>query len=203
MKPEQDGWPSVIADGRRIGYTRASSPDDLSQQADALLGFQCVAVFHDDADSFKAPLNGLADAISHIRAGDALVVTSIDRIGRSLAHLVMVVVELKQRGAGLISLGDAGIDTTATGEAATLRVFDALAAFESALIRERTAIALNARRVKGITGGRHRTVTPELLAQAREHIESGRMPIRKVAEMLGVSKSSIHRALAANKSSET
>ncbi|WP_273660679.1 mercuric ion transporter MerT [Pseudomonas aeruginosa] len=99
--------------GARIGYARVSTPEqDISLQIDALERAGCSRIFQDVASGAKAERKGLDEALAYLRPGDTLVVWKIDRLGRSLAHLVAVVEDLRSRGIGFRSLTDPGMDTT-------------------------------------------------------------------------------------------
>ncbi|EPG6920444.1 recombinase family protein [Proteus mirabilis] len=125
--------------GARIGYARVSTPEqDMSLQIDALERAGCSRIFQDVASGAKAERKGLDEALAYLRPGDTLVVWKIDRLGRSLAHLVGVVEDLRSRGIGFRSLTDPGMDTTTASGALIFHIFGALAAFERELIRERT-----------------------------------------------------------------
>ncbi len=127
----------------RHGYARVSTPEqDMSLQIDALERAGCSRIFQDVASGAKAERKGLDEALAYLRPGDTLVVWKIDRLGRSLAHLVGVVEDLRSRGIGFRSLTDPGMDTTTASGALIFHIFGALAAFERELIRERTKAGL-------------------------------------------------------------
>ena len=121
-----------------VGYARVSTQDQtLAPQRDALAAAGCERVFTDTASGAQAGRPGLAEALDFLRPGDVLVVWRLDRLGRSLKHLIEVTTGLAERGIGFRSLTEQ-IDTTTPGGKLVLHVFGALAEFERELIRERT-----------------------------------------------------------------
>jgi DNA invertase Pin-like site-specific DNA recombinase len=133
-----------------IGYARVSTQDQKPElQLDALRGAGCVRVFEDRGVSgAKAERPGLAQALAHVREGDTLVIWKLDRLGRSLVHLIETVNDLERRGVGLRSLTEQ-IDTTTSGGRLIFHVFGALGQFERDLIRERTHTGLATPRPRG------------------------------------------------------
>ena len=121
----------------------STAEQNLALQRDALAGVGCETVFQDHASGAKAERPGLADALAYLRRGDALVVWKLDRLGRSMAHLIDTVHELEARGVGFRSLTE-GVDTTTPGGTLVFHIFGALAQFERDLIRERTNAGLKA-----------------------------------------------------------
>jgi DNA invertase Pin-like site-specific DNA recombinase len=118
----------------------------------------CERIFQDQASGAKADRPGLAAAIAFARAGDSLVVWKLDRLGRSLPHLIETVNQLEARGVGFRSLTEA-IDTTTPGGRLVFHIFGALGQFERDLIRERTRAGLVAAVARGRKGGRTPVVT--------------------------------------------
>lgn len=184
-----------------IGYARVSTHDQNPDlQTDALKAAGCDRVFVDQASGTRGDRPALTKALDHIRDGDTLVVWKLDRLGRSLRHLVDVVSQLETRGVGFKSLQES-IDTTTPGGRLTFHLFASLAEFERDLISERTAAGLSAARARGRRGGRPTVMTPRKLDAAREMLDarddSGRRrhTVLSVAEALGVSRASIYRAL--------
>jgi DNA invertase Pin-like site-specific DNA recombinase len=183
--------------GELVGYARVSTPEqDITMQVDALRRAGCRVIFEDRASGANTERPGLAKALAYLRPGDTLAVWKIDRLGRSLPHLVRVVEDLRERGVGFRSLTNAGMDTTSSEGRLLFGVFAALADFERELIRERTRAALAARRAAGIRGGRRKSITPALLERARNYIEHRGLTVREAAAALKVSKSALYRALA-------
>jgi DNA invertase Pin-like site-specific DNA recombinase len=180
-----------------IGYARVSTADqNLDMQRDALKKAGCKRVFTDQMSGARADRPGLAEALSHAREGDVLVVWRLDRLGRSLPNLIEVVSELERRGVGFKSLGEA-IDTTTTGGRLVFHIFGALAEFEKNVIRDRTVAGLQAARKRGRVGGRPRSMTDDKLRAAKRLLRDGTPP-KDVAKIIGVSVPTLYRWLPAN-----
>ena len=176
----------------QIGYARVSTADQhLDLQRDALESSGVDRIFEESASGADRARPQLAAALDYAREGDALVVWRLDRLGRSLSHLLSVVEGLAERGVHLRSLTE-GIDTsTATGRM-TLSIFGALAEFERELIRERTHAGLVAARARGRKGGRPTAITPAKARSARALL-AAETPVSEVAQSLGVSRASLYR----------
>ena len=143
-----------------IGYARVSTTDqNLDLQRDALHAAGCERILTDTASGVKAERPGLLQALRECRAGDTLTVWKLDRLGRSLPHLVETVRDLEQRGVGFKSLQES-IDTTTSGGKLIFHIFASLAEFERDIIRERTNAGLAAARARGRKGGRPPSVDP-------------------------------------------
>src|SRR5680860_469384 len=181
---------------QKIGYARISTGEQtLDLQRDALSAAGCDRVFEDVASGAKANRLGLEDALSYIRQGDTLVVWRLDRLGRSLKHLIEALTALDERGIGFQSLTEQ-IDTTTSGGKLIFHVFGALAEFERDLIRERTNAGLAAARARGRTGGRPKKLAdPKQLALARRLYADGETDVATICRTLGVSRATFYRAL--------
>lgn len=178
----------------RVGYARVSTADqDLALQRDALTAAGCDPTFEDRASGAKADRPGLAQALSYVRSGDVLVVWKLDRLGRSMSHLIATVSELEGRGIGLRSLTEQ-IDTTTPGGRLIFHVFGALGQFERDLIRERTRAGLKAAEARGRRGGRKPVVTVDKLRRARQLMAKG-LTAREAAARIKVGKTALYRAL--------
>jgi DNA invertase Pin-like site-specific DNA recombinase len=139
-----------------IGYARVSTDDQNTKlQLDALTRAGCKRIFEEKASGAKNDRPELARAIAIARDGDALVVWKLDRLGRSLPHLIATIKELAAAGIGFRSLTEA-IDTTSSGGKLIFHIFGALAEFERDIIRDRTNAGLKAARAEGRLGGRRR-----------------------------------------------
>ena len=179
-----------------IGYARVSTPEqDLTPQLDALRESGCERTFSDKASGAKANRIGLAEALSHARAGDVLVVWKLDRLGRTMKGLVDLAAELAERGIGFRSLTD-GIDTAGTAGKLVFHIMAAMAEMERDLNRERTTAALMVAKREGRVGGRKTVMTPKRLEAARKLLASG-MPMREIAPAIGVSVPTLYRHLPA------
>ena len=179
-----------------IGYARVSTAEhDLTPQQHALREAGCERTFSDKASGAKANRVGLADALSHARPGDVLVVWKLDRLGRTMKGLVDLAADLAKRGIGFRSLTD-GIDTAGTAGKLVFHIMAAMAEMERDLNRERTTAALAVARREGRVGGRKTVMTPNRLAAARKLLASG-MPMREIAPAIGVSVPTLYRHLPA------
>jgi DNA invertase Pin-like site-specific DNA recombinase len=177
-----------------IGYARVSTADqETAMQLAALRSAGCTRLFEDKASGVQATRTGLAEALAYLREGDTLVVWKLDRLGRSLGHLIEVVRELDIRGVGFRSLTE-NIDTTTPGGRLIFHLFGALAQFERDLIRERTRAGLEAAAARGRKGGRRAVVTPEKLKKAKAQIAAG-LTVREAAARLKVGKTALYAAL--------
>ncbi len=132
--------------------------------------------------------------LDQLRPGDTLVVWRLDRLGRSLRHLIDTVNELAERGVAFRSLTE-HIDTSTPGGKLIFHIFAALAEFERDLIRDRTVAGLAAARARGRQGGRPRVLTEQKLAVAQDMYDSGKHTVTAIAETLGVSRASVYRHL--------
>lgn len=179
----------------RIGYARVSTLDQtLALQRDALKGARCDKVFADQGVSGTSTTRpGLNRALKALGSGDTLVVWKLDRLGRSLSHLVQVIAELGERGVNFRSLSDP-IDTESAGGRLVLHIMGALAEFERSLIVERTRAGLLAAKRRGQKLGRKRILTPAQVNHARHLIEAGESP-RAVATSFRIGRTTLWRAL--------
>lgn len=182
-----------------FGYARVSTSDqDEALQLDALTKAGCDRVFTDRASGAVDDRPGLAELLNHARSGDVVVVWRLDRLGRSLRHLIETVRLLEDRGVGFRSLTEA-IDTSSPGGKLVFHVFAALAEFERDLIRERTWAGLAAARARGRVGGRPSVWTEEKREQAERMLAEGKS-VATVAKVLGVSRASVYRTIQHHKS---
>ena len=162
-------------------------------QLDALATAGCTKVFEDRASGALADRPGLQKALDYVRDGDVLIVWKLDRLGRSLPHLIETVSALEKRGVGFRSLTEA-IDTTTPGGRLVFHLFGALGQFERDLIRERTRAGLVAAATRGRKGGRKPVITAEKLKRAREIVGKG-LTVREAAIRLKVGKTALYKAL--------
>jgi DNA invertase Pin-like site-specific DNA recombinase len=178
----------------QIGYARVSTQEQtLDLQQDALAQAGCERVFTDTVSGSQDERPGLSDALSHLRSGDTLVVWRLDRLGRSLRHLIETVTDLSQRDVGFRSLTEQ-IDTTTPGGKLVFHVFGALAEFERDLIRERTQAGLQAARARGRVGGRPKALDdPKKLAMAKQLYADPTNAIDDICRTLGISRTTFYR----------
>lgn len=177
-----------------VGYARVSTADqDPALQTQALERAGCARVFVDQASGATTSRPQLDQALGYLREGDTLVVWKLDRLGRSLRHLLEVVAELGARGVGFRSLTEQ-LDTTTPAGRMLFAVVGALAEFERDLIRERTLAGLAAARANGRRGGRPSTVSATQLRTARRLLGEGSTQV-EAAAAVGVSRTALYRAL--------
>jgi DNA invertase Pin-like site-specific DNA recombinase len=177
-----------------IGYARVSTYEQtLNLQQDALQKAGCTRIFTDTASGAKAERKGLEEALNYLRKGDTLVVWRLDRLGRSLPHLITTLTDLEERGIGFKSLTE-NIDTTTSGGKLIFHIFGALAEFERNLIRERTQAGLVAARARGRKGGRPKLLTGKQAGIARDLYEK-RHSIAEICRMLKISKATLYRSI--------
>ena len=146
-----------------------------------------------NVDTLPRAHPGPGGAVAVLRDGEVLVVWKLDRLGRSLPHLIETVTALSERGVGFRSLTEA-IDTTTPGGRLVFHIFGALGQFERDLIGERTRAGLAAAAARGRKGGRKPAVTEDKLRRAREHIAKG-LTVREAAMRLKVGKTALYKAL--------
>jgi DNA invertase Pin-like site-specific DNA recombinase len=182
----------------KIGYARVSTRDqNLDLQVDALKSAGCERIYQDVAGGAKTARPALDDMLGQLRAGDVLVIWKLDRMGRSLTHLVELVGDLLKRKIGLLSLNDP-INTTSAQGRLVFNLFASLAEFERELIRERTQAGLSAARARGRVGGRPKGLSSEAeaTAMAAETLyRERRLSVSAIAQKLHVSKSTLYSYL--------
>ncbi len=174
--------------------TRLDARPKSELQTDALEKAGCEKIFTDRASGAKDDRHGLNDAIEFSRAGDSLVVWKLDRLGRSLKHLIETINALHEKKVGFVSVQES-IDTTTSGGKLIFHVFGALAEFERELIRERTNAGLASARARGRLGGRPKAMTQRQIQMAKTMLADPNTTIKEVCETLDVSKSTLYRYL--------
>jgi DNA invertase Pin-like site-specific DNA recombinase len=179
----------------RVGYARVSIHEQtLDLQRDALTKAGCERLFNDTVTSAQVERQGLADALTFMRAGDILVVWKLDRMGRSLRYLIDTVSQLQEQGKEFQSLTER-IDTTTPGGKLIFHIFGALAEFERDLIRERTPAGLAAARARGKVGGRRRSFTAKQVDILQSLYQNKRNSISDILKALHISKTTLYRYL--------
>jgi DNA invertase Pin-like site-specific DNA recombinase len=179
--------------GHLVGYARVSTTEQsVAPQVDELHAAGVERVWQETASGALAPRPVLVQLLDHVlQSGDTLVVVRLDRLGRSLRHLLQIVETLTTAGVGLRSLHE-GIDTTTPAGRMALGIFGALAEFERDLIRERTRAGLAAAKTRGRHGGRPKTLTTAHDEQIRAHAAEGKTPTQ-IAQLMRVSRATIYR----------
>lgn len=180
-----------------LGYARVSTKDQkLTLQKDELRSHGCEKIYTDKVSGAKSERPGLDRMLKNAREGDTIVVWKLDRLGRSLKHLVELAEELSQRGIGLKSLHDP-IDTTTSQGKLVFNIFAALAEFERGIISERTNAGLSAARARGRLGGRRPGLSEDAKRKARvaESLYKEGIPVNKIAEDLHISKATLYKYL--------
>jgi len=176
-----------------IGYARVSTQDqNLDLQNDALKGAGCEKIYTDKMSGAKTDRPGLEKILGFIRKGDTLVVWKLDRLGRSLKHLIQVMNMLDERGVYFKSVQES-LDTATPGGKLIFHVFGALAEFERDIIRERTLAGLAAARIRGRVGGRPGKLSEKQVKMAKNLMKDISIPIAEICETLGVSKATLYR----------
>jgi DNA invertase Pin-like site-specific DNA recombinase len=179
----------------RIGVARVSTRDQHPEaQQDALRAAGCEQVFTDKASGKFARRPELDKALLVAREGDQLMVTKLDRLGRSLENLIELSKELQERGVGLV-VPDQGIDTSTAVGRMFFQILGAIAEFEHALMSERTMDGLEAARARGRTGGQKPKLGPRQVRLAREMYDFGDYTVQQIAEEFGVTRPTIYRHL--------
>jgi len=185
-----------------IGYARVSTHDqNLQLQVDALNRAKCRRIFTDKLSGTLKERRGLSEALSHLRAGDTLVVWKLDRLGRTVKGLVDLVTDLESQDVNFKSLTD-GIDTTSTAGRFFFHVMASLSEMERELTLERTKAGLEAARKLGRIGGLKRIMTDSKIKSARKLLASGHTP-KDVAHDLGISLATLYRWIPAAGSADS
>ena len=186
--------------GRLVGYARVSTDDqDLSLQLDALKshGIAKDLIFTDKLSGAKDNRPGLSQCLNVLRPGDTLVVWRLDRLGRSMRHLVTLIEDLKERSVGFRSISDGMIDTTSASGELIFHIFSALAQFERRLIQERTKAGIAAARARGRKGGRPRLeISDPTIVLARKLHGDTKLTIDEICGSLHISRSTYYRYVA-------
>src|SRR5512143_1885191 len=178
-----------------IGYARVSTADQpLDLQKVALHQAGCSKIFTDTASGAKAERTGLDEALNYIRQGDTLVVWRLDRLGRSLNHLIETITGLNNRHFGFTATTE-NIDTTTSGGKLIFHIFGALAEFERDIIRERTQAGLTAARARGRKGERPKALTPKTIQQAQTLYNNKRNTIDEICRPLNISRATLYRSI--------
>ena len=186
---------------RVVGYARVSTGgQDLKLQLDALkaAGVTKADIFTDKVSGSTTARPGLDRCLQALQSGDTLLVWRLDRLGRSLRHLVDLVENLRQRGVGFKSIRDGAVDTTSASGKLDFHIFTALAEFERDLIRERTKAGLAAARARGSNGGRPRIPADHpRVVMATKMFADRSMPVAEICRSLRISRVTLYRYVSA------
>ena len=178
-----------------VGYARVSLPEQhLALQTDALQRAGCERLYTDTVSGGQAERPGLRTALEVLRTGDTFVVWKLDRLGRSLSHLVETIQDLHQQGIHFKSLQE-NIDTTSGAGKLVFHLFAALAEFERDLIRERTRAGLAAARERGKLGGRPKALRPHQAARVRALYNARELSVPEICVLFGIGKTTVYRYL--------
>ena len=181
------------AAGLLVGYARVSTVEqNLHLQKDALQAAGSARIFEDTLSGTREDRPGLDAVLDYLRPGDTLVVWKLDRLGRSLPHLIQTVRALEVRGIGFKSLRE-NIDTTTSGGKLVFHLFAALAEFERDIIKERTAAGLVAARARGRKGGRPTVMDSKKVAMAKALRSDPNLSVAEICRQLGVSETTFYR----------
>lgn len=179
----------------KVGYARIStSEQNLHLQEDALKSEGCDQIYKDIASGVKTERPGLEEALAYLRAGDVLVVWKLDRLGRSVQHLIQTIKTLSARNIGFKSLQE-NIDTTTSGGKLIFHIFSALAEFERDLIQERTRAGLKAARARGRLGGRPPLLQPDQVKKMLEHYDERKLTVEEICKIFSISRPSFYNYL--------
>ena len=191
--PEQ---PEVVT-GQKIGYARVSSKDqNLDRQLAALKKEKVFRVFTDTVSGSSTQRPGLDGALNYVRAGDQLIVVSMDRLARSLIDLHRLVDELAERGVSVKFLKEGQTYSLDSSPVARLMLglLGSVAEFERSIIRERQAEGIAKAKARGVYKGRAKVLNEEQVVQAREWVSEG-VPKAEVARRFGIGRTTLYKYL--------
>jgi DNA invertase Pin-like site-specific DNA recombinase len=181
-----------------IGYARVSTQEqNLDLQNDALKAAGCENIYTDKMSGAKKNRPGLEEILGFIRKGDTLVVWRLDRLGRSLKHLIQVLNQLDEKGVYFKSIQES-LDTSTPGGKLIFHVFGALAEFERDIIRERTLAGLASARGRGRIGGRPRKLSADQVEMAKKLICDPTISIAEICRTFSISKATLYRYVKSN-----
>ena len=170
-------------------------PDDFWPLLDELHAAGCTRIFAEKITGTRRDRPELARLLDHLRPGDVVTVARLDRLARSTRDLLDIAERIQAAGAGLRSLAEPWADTTTPAGRMVLTVFAGIAEFERSLIIDRTRNGREAAKARGVKFGPRPTLTPAQIEHARELIDLEGRPVKEVADLLGVHRSTLYRAL--------
>ncbi len=182
----------------KYGYARVSTRDQsLNLQIDALKKSKCDKIYKEVAKGAKTDRPKLDELLSVLKHGDTLVIWKLDRLGRSLQHLVKLFNDLIKNNINIISLQDP-VDTSTAQGRLMFNIFSSLAEFEKDLIRERTMAGLKAARARGKCGGRPKGLSKKAMEKsyvAEMLYNQKKLTSIQISEQLGISKTTLYKYL--------
>ena len=197
MRDDNDpGTLDLITGGLMLGYARVSTDDqDLTQQRDHLRAAGCNKLFAEKVSGARRVRPELDRMLDHLRPGDVVTVTRLDRLARSTRDLLDISERIRNCGAGLRSLAEPWADTTSPAGRMVMTVFAGIAEFERSLILERTRTGREAAKARGVQFGPRPALTKAQIDHARRLIDQDDFTVKAAAELLGVHRSTLYRAL--------
>ena len=179
----------------KIGYARVSTADQhLRMQEDALKSAGCEEIYSDVISGVKSQRPGLDKALNYAREGDTIVVWKLDRLGRSIQHLIQTITSLIDKKIAFKSLQE-NIDTSTSGGKLIFHIFSALAEFERDLIQERTQAGLKAARVRGKMGGRPPLLDTRQINRMIEMYDEQKNTVAEICKIYNISRPSFYNYL--------
>ena len=197
MRDDNDpGTLDLITGGLMLGYARVSTDDqDLTLQRDHLRAAGCNKLFSEKVSGARRARPELDRMLDHLRPGDVVTVTRLDRLARSTRDLLDIAERIRNCGAGLRSLAEPWVDTTSPAGRMVMTVFAGIAEFERSLILERTRTGREAAKARGVQFGPRPALTKAQIDHARRLIDQDDFTVKAAAELLGVHRSTLYRAL--------
>lgn len=189
------GTLDLMTGGLLLGYARVSTDDqELANQRAELTAAGCSRLFAEKITGTRRDRPELVRLLDHLRPGDVVTVTRLDRLARSTRDLLDIAEQIQEAGAGLRSLAEPWADTTSPAGRMVLTVFAGIAEFERSLIIDRTRSGRQAAKAKGVKFGPPPALTPEQIAHARVLVEQEGRTVKEAASLLGVHRSTVYRA---------
>lgn len=190
-------------DASLIGYVRASTHEqDLTSQKSKLRAAGCSRIFAEKITGTGRARPQLDRLLAHLRAGDVVTVTQLDRLARSILDLLAIMERVRNAGAGLRSLAEPWADTTTPTGNIVMTVFAGIAEFERSLIVERTGTGRAAAMARGTRLGRKPKLEPAKLKHIYQLVDEGKMSRQEIADLMDIDRSTLYRILAQSNQQE-
>lgn len=194
--PNDTGTIDLMTGSLLVGYARVSTSDqELTNQRAELNATGCTKIFAEKITGTHAKRPELARMLDHLRPGDVVTVTRLDRLARNTRDLLDIAEQMHAKGAGLRSLAEPWADTTTPAGRMVLTVFAGIAEFERSLIIDRTRTGRQAAKQRGVQFGRRPSLSPEQIEHARCLIDKDGHTAGQAAALLGVHRATLYRAL--------